>query len=437
MPVLKISFGNRSVEMINYLLSQNEVGNRVQALAGNVIGRDAATVEREFKETRDQFGQHEGRQYYHVALSFERGDLGDMVRSGGSPDHAQISLYGDEWAKEAGIADRHEYLVVVHGEKEHPHAHVIWNATGFDGRKYHNDKHNLNRLRDVNDRLARRHGIERELDRVRDPHRPSDRFIRQAERGGSRYSWKLDIQDRIREAARRAFSEKEFKARLKELGVDLRVRGDKYSYKMTDAYSKSRTVREKRLGESYERAELIEKFARQKEQLSRDPDGYRGRLRSEESSRYVWQRDLRSRISLGLRNSETPAAFKDRMTAQGVDVSKEAGNRYHFTFQDRLGLIHEAVPADRLVSGGSLRIEARFQENEGLQQITERLAAPSGLAKSLGREAGGLVATLMREVDQATRDPHAVQEDWRSARWDDLRAERSREPLWDSERDRW
>ncbi len=418
--------------MISYLLNQNEQGNRVQALAGNVVNQDAASVEREFKETRDYFGQQDGRQYYHVALSFERNDLGDMVRPDGSPDHDRISAYGDEWAKEAGIADHHEYLVVVHGEKEHPHAHVIWNATGFDGRKYHNDKHNLDRLRDVNDRVARRHGIQRELDRVRDSHRPSDKFIRRAERGGNRYSWKLDMQDRIREAARRAFSEAEFKARLKERGVELRIRGEKYSYAMTDTHGKSRTAREKRLGENYERAALLEKFARQKEQLARDPVGYRKRLKAEEEGRYTWQRDLRGRIREALQVSKDHEGFARRLSSQGATVHANDKGRYSFTFEDRHGLRHNAVSAESLYRGHPPDFAERFRENadrgvrEGFSNVR--------LGRTVGREAGGLVAVLMKEVEGASRDPHPggegmpTREDLREAmRWQRRRDENLQE----------
>ena len=289
MPVLKITHGGCSAKMVNYLFREQEGSGRLQAVGGNVVGRDPQSVERDFKLTRNYFGENGTREYYHVALSFERSDLGDMKTPEGKPDYERIRDYGEEWAESAGIGDKYDYLVVVHGEKEHPHAHVVWNATGFDGHKYHDGKKNLDHLRDVNDQLARKHGIQRELDRLRDPHRPSDKFIRQAERGGSKYSWKLDMQDRIREAGRRAFSEEEFKARLKARGVELRIRGEKYSYTMKDETGKQRTSREGKLGEPCQRAQLLEKFAQQKEQLRLDPEGYRKRLKDEQAKPYSFQ----------------------------------------------------------------------------------------------------------------------------------------------------
>ena len=82
MPVLKISVGDRSAMMVGYLLDQNERSDRVQAIGGNVVGQSPEGVEREFQETREFYGNHGGRQYYHVALSFERSDLGDMTTAG-------------------------------------------------------------------------------------------------------------------------------------------------------------------------------------------------------------------------------------------------------------------------------------------------------------------------------------------------------------------
>jgi len=434
MPVLKITHGASSSKMIHYLFTQDKEGNRLQALGGTVVGRDPKTVEAEFRETRLHFGDGAGRQYYHVAISFERSDLGDIANPEGGPDYGKLRDYGEEWAKEAGIAERHEYLVVVHGEKGHPHAHVIWNATGLDGKKYHDDKHNLSRLRDVNDRLARRHGIQRELDRVRDPHRPSDQFIRQAERGGGRYSWKLDLQDRIREAGRRAFSEEEFKARLKEQGVELRVRGGKYSYAMTGEMGKQRAIREGKLGEPYQREHLLEKFGQQREQLRRDPEGYRRRLKEERTERYSWQRDLRGRIIEALRPAKNHEAFAEGLRSRGVRARLDEDGLYRFTFQDRHGLDHTEVSAARLYASTPERITSRIEENAGRVEAATALS----VGRMAGREAGGLVAGLMREIESATREARGVRGDEGLPTREELRQERPRRPdgLEDS-KDRW
>ena len=108
MPVLKITHGGSSRKMIHYLLTQDREGNRLQALGGTVVGRDPQTVEAEFRETRLHFGDGTGRQYYHVAISFERTDLGDLATPEGKPDYTKLRDYGEQWAQEAGIAKDHE-----------------------------------------------------------------------------------------------------------------------------------------------------------------------------------------------------------------------------------------------------------------------------------------------------------------------------------------
>jgi Relaxase/Mobilisation nuclease domain len=437
MPVLKISHGDRSAMMFEYLLDQNHSNNRVQAIGGSVSGRNAEEVEREFRENRDFHARHGSREYYHVAISFERSDLGDLAAPGGKPNYESIRDYGREWAAETGIAKNHDYMVVVHGEKDHPHAHVIWNATGFDGHKYNDDKQNLNLLRDVNDRLARDHGIKRELDRVRDPHRPSDRFIRQAQRGGDRYSWKLDMQDRIREAARRSLSEEDFRARLRERRVELRIRGEKYSFAMKDERGKQRTAREGKLGESYRREHLIEKFRSQNDQLTRDPDAYAQRLKEEKTHRYSWERDLRGRVGEAIKTSKDHDGFKKSLARQGVTSRQDEHGRYRFSFEDRHGLPHAEVPSENLYRGAPDRIEARLQENAGRGSVPEHLATVD-LSRAAGREASGLVTKLMREVESTTRDPHHARDFGGPPTREDLRYERPRRHEGhDDWQDRW
>ena len=425
MPVLKISHGDRSAMMFEYLFNQNDTNSRVQAIGGSVSGRNAEEVEREFRENRDFHARNGSREYYHVAISFERSDLGDLSTPDGKPDYERIRDYGRDWAAETGIAKNHDYLVVVHGEKEHPHAHVVWNATGFDGRKYNHDKHDLNRLRDVNDRLARDHGIKRELDRVRDPHRPSDKFIRQAQRGGDRYSWKLDMQDRIREAARRSISEDDFRARLKERRVELRIRGEKYSFSMKDARGKQRIAREGKLGEPYKREHLQEKFREQKEQLTRDPEAYRQRLKDERTQRYSWERDLRGRISDALKTSKDHDSFKEKLAQGGVTAHQGEHGRYRFSFEDRHRLPHSEVRSEDLYRGTSDRVGIRLTENAERGDLSATATAVD-LPRAAGREASGLVNALMREVENTTRDPHHARDFGGPPTREDLRYERPR-----------
>ena len=95
------------------------------------------------------------------------------------------------------------------------------------------------------------------------------------------------------------FSEEDFRTRLKERRVELRIRGEKYSFSMKDERGKQRIVREGRLGRPIREAHLQEKFRQQREQLLRDPEAYRLRLKEERTHRYSWERDLRGQDHRG------------------------------------------------------------------------------------------------------------------------------------------
>ena len=133
--------------------------------------------------------------------------------------------------------------------------------------------------------------------------------------------------------------------------MELRVRGDKYSYSMQDARGRFRIAREGKLGEAYQRAHLTEKFGEQKEQLQRDPEGYRRRLKEEKTGRYSWQRDLRGRISEALKTSKDHGSFQSAMERQGVKAARDEHGRYRFEFRDRHDLNHKDIAAEPVVPG--------------------------------------------------------------------------------------
>jgi hypothetical protein len=233
------------------------------------------------------------------------------------------------------------------------------------------------------------------------------------------------MQDRIREAGRRSLSEDDFRARLKERGIELRIRGEKYSFSMKDARGKQRISREGKLGESYKREHLQQKFRDQQDQLTRDPDAYRQRLKEERTQRYSWERDLRGRITEALKTSKDHESFRNRVALEGVTTRQDEHGRYRFSFEDRHGLPHADVPSEHLYRDASGRIEARLHENAERGTLPEQ-AATVDLPRSAGREASGLVTKLMREVESTTRDPHGAKDRGGPPTREDLRYERPR-----------
>ena len=198
-------------------------------------------------------------------------DMGNLASPDGAPNYRKLVELGEKWAERNGIAARHQFLVVAHGDKPHPHVHVCWNSVAHvDGKKWHSDRAFLEKARDSTDHLAR--GTESAPSPAeRNPFSPPDKVLRAVARGADPYSWKVDLRIRIADAARSSVHEEDFKKKLAQRGVELRQRGGGYSYSFRDPSDQLRVARAGRLGEEYQRGPLLERLEVQRKDLLRGP----------------------------------------------------------------------------------------------------------------------------------------------------------------------
>ena len=104
---------------------------------------------RQMLETKRAVGKEGGIQYYHLIQSFRPGEI--------SPELAlEIAT---EFAKEH--LPGYETVIGVHVDKEHIHAHILFNSVNADtGEKYHSNAQSYYRqIRATSDRLCREHGL--------------------------------------------------------------------------------------------------------------------------------------------------------------------------------------------------------------------------------------------------------------------------------------
>ncbi len=78
---------------------------------------------------------------------------------GNPPDRVQAAARS--WARDT-FADRHEWIMACHDDKDHPHVHVTVRAVGADGRRLTAGPKELQAWRERFARELRRHGIEAE-----------------------------------------------------------------------------------------------------------------------------------------------------------------------------------------------------------------------------------------------------------------------------------
>ena len=139
----------------------------------------ADTAYREFMNTKRFYEKTEGRMYYHVVQSF-------------SPEEQLTAETAHEIAlklaeKFAGF----EVLVCTHTDRDHLHSHLIINSVSAeDGRKYHSDKDNIQRIRMASDELCMQYGLSVVKPKQKRTPGMSAAEYRSADRGES---WKLRL----------------------------------------------------------------------------------------------------------------------------------------------------------------------------------------------------------------------------------------------------
>ena len=104
---------------------------------------------RQMLDTKREVGKTDGVQYYHIIQSFKPGEVSPELALDIAKAFAQEHLPG------------YETVIAVHVDKEHIHAHLIFNSVNADtGEKYHsNARTYYSQIRAVSDRLCREHGL--------------------------------------------------------------------------------------------------------------------------------------------------------------------------------------------------------------------------------------------------------------------------------------
>ena len=100
-------------------------------------------------KTKEHYRQTDGVQYYHIIQSFKPGEVTPELALEIAKAFAAEHLPG------------YQAVIGVHVDKEHIHAHTIFNSVNADtGEKYHsNARSYYSQIRAISDRLCREHGL--------------------------------------------------------------------------------------------------------------------------------------------------------------------------------------------------------------------------------------------------------------------------------------
>jgi len=294
--IIKLSSGKSSIAMIKYcsmgkLQQKKEIITERCTTWTNSLGLEKPEqLEDAWSITREGFGKNGGIQYHHASLSL---DPSDKMTSKISDD--ELTKMAESFVIKH--APGHDYAVFIHRDKEHPHAHIIWNAVNHEtGKKFHSSKDDLKKALEIKDSLDLEFGL-KITERAKRPDVISDKVKRLHERNPDTYIWTEDLKSRLENAISSSTNFEDFSSKLVEDGVKSNPRGKNGSitYSFLDANGTERKCRETRLGTDYERdrieqllktnREQFKSIAEQHQLTEKSPRTWNGNKTSERTDR--------------------------------------------------------------------------------------------------------------------------------------------------------
>ncbi len=131
---------------VDYILNGDKTEDQILTAHLNCDpGREC----RQMLDTKRAYEKMDGIQYYHIIQSFKPGEITPELALEIAEKFAREHLPG------------YETVIAVHVDKEHIHAHLIFNSVNADtGEKYHsNARSYYSQIRAASDRLCREHGL--------------------------------------------------------------------------------------------------------------------------------------------------------------------------------------------------------------------------------------------------------------------------------------
>lgn len=147
MAITKILPRNSRIDLaIQYILDGDKTAERVLTAHMNC---DPGREYRQMMDTKREIGKLGGRQCYHIIQSFRPGEITPELALEIAKEFAKEHLSG------------YEAVIGVHVDKEHIHAHTVFNSVNQDtGEKYHSTLQSYyQQIRAISDRLCREHGL--------------------------------------------------------------------------------------------------------------------------------------------------------------------------------------------------------------------------------------------------------------------------------------
>lgn len=215
----------------------------------------------EMMTTKRRFQKTDGRMFYQFVQSFDPAE--DVTPQ-------EVHAIGLELAQK--LFPAFEVVVATHVDTDHLHNHLIVNSASWkDGRKLHQNATDLQRQRQVNDKVCMAHGLQ--------VLEPPKRYAREKQMRSGEYrsavrgeSWKFQLMNTIDLCMRKSKTKAEFVREMERRGYQ--VRWERSRQAITYTTPKGKKCRDNRLHEDKYRKEVMEReFRIRAEMLHRRIEG--------------------------------------------------------------------------------------------------------------------------------------------------------------------
>lgn len=226
---------------IVYILNDEKTQRGALVGSGNCIPRYALKTMLDTKKSWRKEGQRQG---YHFIMSFAPGEAAPELAFEIMGEFAKRYL-GTDW----------EYIYAAHDDKEHAHAHLIFNSVCLtDGHKYHYKKGDWNKyIQPITNDLCREYGLseiklEEEKKKLPEKNKAYNQW--QAENEG-RMTWKKIVINDLEHFLQSSQNVDEILSMLRADGYDIKYNADREL--LVRPYGKKGFISMKALGEKYDR----------------------------------------------------------------------------------------------------------------------------------------------------------------------------------------
>ena len=215
--LIKIKYANQADHLpsvmrtvIAYCLQPEKTRSPDKTWSVSGLGCDPEMAYQEFMANKAVWEKTDGLCFRHYVQSFHPDE---------KVEPEKVIEMGLEFARRAWPG--YNVVVAFHSDSNHMHNHFIIDTVHPDtGKKLHEDRNNIKRLRDINDEICLAHGLS-----VLSPFgkgKAKSVGAREYRSGSKSDSWKFRLRAAIKYAMQRSGSREEFVAVMKKLGYGVR-----------------------------------------------------------------------------------------------------------------------------------------------------------------------------------------------------------------------